>query len=69
MELEFDNGTAKRVDVGPLLTGEVFQPLRDPEVFRRFSVDPVSRTLVWPGGADLAPEALIALAPVTMAQT
>lgn len=61
LEIEFDNGTLKRVDVAPLLTGEVFEPLRDLEVFRRFSVDPVSRTLVWPGGADLAPEALVAL--------
>jgi hypothetical protein len=36
----------------------VFEPLRDPEVFKRFRVDPEFRTLVWPNGADFAPEFL-----------
>jgi hypothetical protein len=38
-----------------------FRPLLDPEVFARVAVDPVCGTVVWPNGADLAPEALYAL--------
>ncbi len=56
--LRFDDGTQRRVDVLPLLNGPVFEPLRDPDYFARVTVDPVSRTVVWPNGADLAPEAL-----------
>jgi len=58
LEIDFDDGTRKVVDVAPLLTGEVFAPLRDKDFFGRLTVDPISRTIVWPNGADLAPEAL-----------
>lgn len=61
LEVLFDDGTRKRVDVARLLTGPVFEPLRDPEYFARVTVDPVCRTVVWPNGADLAPEALYEL--------
>lgn len=40
------------------LEGPVFEPLQDPEAFARFRVDPDVQTLVWPNGADLAPEFL-----------
>ncbi|MGH9224370.1 MAG: DUF2442 domain-containing protein [Acidimicrobiales bacterium] len=37
----------------------MFEPLRaDPALFARVRVDPEARTIVWPNGADLAPEAL-----------
>jgi hypothetical protein len=36
----------------------VFEPLKDREIFRRFTVDPEAGTLVWENGADLAPESL-----------
>ncbi len=58
LRVEFDDGTAKRVDLTPLLTGPVFEPLRDPAYFARIKVDPTCGTVVWPNGADLAPEAL-----------
>ncbi len=48
----------RQVDIEPLLSGEVFQPLRDPEFFAQVRVDPVLQTVVWPNGADLAPEYL-----------
>jgi hypothetical protein len=49
------------VDVGPLLEGPVFEPLRDPARFAELRVDSECGTVVWPNGADLAPEALRAL--------
>ncbi len=61
LTLEFDNGARKTVDLSPLLTGPLFEPLRDPAYFRRVSIDPVCGTVVWPNGADFAPEALYEL--------
>ncbi len=62
LRVTFDDGTIKVVDVGPLLDGPVFEPLHDPDYFARVSVDPVCGTVVWPNGADFAPEALYGLA-------
>lgn len=56
--LEFRDGTQGEIDLGPELVGLVFEPLRDPDTFKMFRVDPVFCTLVWPNGADFAPEFL-----------
>ncbi len=56
--LRFRDGTAGEVDLGPELWGEVFEPLQDIEYFKKFSVHPEFQTLVWPNGADFAPEFL-----------
>ncbi len=61
LELAFDDGTRKRVNVYPLLEGPIFEPLRDPSYFARMVLDPVAGTVVWPNDADFAPEALYAL--------
>jgi hypothetical protein len=61
LELSFNDGTRAVVDVGPLLSGPVFEPLREPSYFARAALDPVCGTVVWPNGADFAPEALHAL--------
>ena len=53
-----DNNDDGEIDLEPELWGEVFEPLRDPAVFRQFTIDPGFHTLVWPNGADLAPEFL-----------
>jgi uncharacterized protein DUF2442 len=58
LRIEFDDHTHKTVDLGPLLEGPVFEPLHDPKYFARVVVDPVCGTVVWPNGADFAPEAL-----------
>ncbi len=68
LHLSFDNGVTKVVDVSPLLTGPVFEPLQDSARFSQVTLDPVARTVVWPNGADLAPEALYALDPVPAAR-
>jgi hypothetical protein len=64
LRLAFNDGVRKMVDVAPLLAGPVFEPLRDPAYFARAALDTVCGTVVWPNGADFAPEALQELAAV-----
>jgi len=54
----FADGEVRDVDVEPLLDGPVFAPLRDPVEFAKAFVDPETRTLAWPTGADLDPDVL-----------
>jgi hypothetical protein len=64
LKIEFNDGTVKVVNVKPLLTGPVFEPLHDPDFFSNVTIDPIAQTVVWPNGADLAPEALYELKSV-----
>ncbi len=64
LEVVFDNGVRRIVDLTELLTGPMFAAVREPEFFAQVAIDPGSRTVVWPNGADLAPEALLALPDV-----
>jgi hypothetical protein len=55
----FDDGTVGEVDLMPHLWGPVFAPLREePVLFAQVSVDDEEGTIVWPNGADVAPEVL-----------
>lgn len=56
--LRFDDGTRGEIDLSDRLYGPVFEPLQALDVFRSFEVHPELRTLVWPNGADFAPEFL-----------
>jgi len=56
--LRFQDGTQGEVDLGPELAGPVFEALKSVEEFRRFKIHPEFHTLVWPNGADFAPEFL-----------
>ncbi len=56
--LRFRDGSEGEIDLTPALRGPIFEPLRDPEFFRNFSIHPDFQTLVWPNGADMAPEFL-----------
>jgi len=58
LDLTFKDGTRKRVNLLPLLDGPIFVPLQDPEYFARVELDSVAGTVVWPNGADIAPETL-----------
>ena len=56
--LKFRDGTAGEIDLTNELNGPMLEPLRDVAFFQRFSIHPEFRTLVWPNGADIAPEFL-----------
>ncbi len=56
--LRFRDGTAGEINLEKELYGPVFEPLRDPAVFRQFQIHPEFQTLAWPNGADFAPEFL-----------
>lgn len=58
VHIRFADGTEGDVDLSDELYGEIFEPLKDPAVFRTLSVHPEFQTLCWPNGADLAPEFL-----------
>ena len=60
--LRFRDGTAGEVDLKGELQGPIFAPLLDPAYFKQFRVD--LDTLVWPNGADIAPETLYELVKV-----
>ncbi len=54
----FDDGTSGEVDLNGVLLGPVFEPLKDLVTFKKVTVDPELETVIWPNGADLAPEFL-----------
>lgn len=58
LRVGFDDGTSQEIDFEPVLHGELFAPLRDPEVFARVRLDPEAENLVWPNGADFDPATL-----------
>jgi hypothetical protein len=58
IRIRFRDGTEGEADLEPELTGRVFESLKDPDRFKLFYVHPELRTLVWPNGADFAPEFL-----------
>jgi len=56
IRLSFSEGTVKTVAFRKWLRGPVFEPLKDPSYFKRFFLE--AGTVVWPNGADIAPETL-----------
>jgi hypothetical protein len=58
LRLAFADGTTGEVDVLERMRGPVFEEARTPDGFARVSVDAETGTVVWPGGADLAPDTL-----------
>lgn len=60
IRLTFADGKIGELDLEQELWGEVFEPLKDVNLFRSFKLDEELRTIVWPTGADLSPEFLYA---------
>ena len=59
IKLWFNNDVTKIVDRKSSLNGVVFEPLKDLDYFKRFTVK--YNTVEWENGADFAPEYLLAL--------
>jgi hypothetical protein len=56
IHLWFNDGTDGQVDLRDVLTGPIFEPLREVAFFRRFTLE--GGTVAWENGADFAPEYL-----------
>lgn len=56
--VKFSDNSEKVADLKDDLWGEVFEPLKDIEQFKKLRVNPVLRVLEWECGADIAPEHL-----------
>lgn len=59
LRLAFSDGTQRKLDLEAELRGPMFAPLKaDPDLFRQVRLDAELGTIVWPNGADMAPECL-----------
>ena len=58
VEVSFNDGRKGVADLSETLKGPVFEPLKDMSVFSQLRVDEELETIIWPNGADLAPEYL-----------
>jgi hypothetical protein len=56
--IRFSDGSEGEINFEPELTGEIFEPLRDISFFKNFSLNHEMHTIIWPNGADFAPEFL-----------
>jgi len=63
IHLAFNDQTESTVDFQQWLEGPIFEPLKTVSYFRRFFLD--GGTVVWPNGADIAPETLYEAARAT----
>lgn len=63
VRLTYADGLTAEVDLAYIVgLGPVFEDLREPELFRRLRASPAANTVIWPNGADIAPESLYELA-------
>jgi Protein of unknown function (DUF2442) len=58
LRLTFADGLSGEVDVLDRMRGPVFEAARTPEGFAKVTVEGETGTVIWPGGADLAPDTL-----------
>jgi hypothetical protein len=58
LALRFEDGTERRIDFRPVLEGELFGPLQNPNMFNAMSLDKEVGTVTWPNGADFDPTTL-----------
>lgn len=58
LQLTFEDGEERVLDLKPYLRGSLFTPLRDESLFRKVEVSKEPRGLKWPNGADLCADML-----------
>jgi hypothetical protein len=56
--VKFSDESEGEVDLEEDLKGEIFNQLKDKDYFKKFTIHPELYTIVWPNGADIAPEHL-----------
>jgi len=66
--LRFDDGLTGEIDLEDELWGPVFDPLKDVAEFGKLRADLEADTVVWPNGADFAPEFLYDRLKATLAK-
>ena len=62
IKVVFSNGRTGVADLTPALKGPVFEELQNKSLFSNLKVDEELETIVWPNGADIAPEYIYYLA-------
>jgi hypothetical protein len=65
IRLTFHDNLQGTLDLRGWLEGPVFEPLKDQMYFQQFFID--GGTVVWPNGADVAPETLYEAVKSSMA--
>lgn len=58
LQVRFDDGSEQWINFDAVLAGEVHGPLRRLSLFNQVRLDPETRTLIWPNGADFDPATL-----------
>jgi hypothetical protein len=58
LQLKFEDGSVKTVDLTGFWYGKLFSPLRNPEFFRQVRLNEECHIIEWPNGADFDPETL-----------
>jgi len=58
LRLKFTDGAEGEVSLAHLVGKGVYSGWKDPAEFAMVSIDPRARTVCWPGGIDLDPDAL-----------
>ena len=58
LRVQFTDNTEQVINLKPVLAGELYGPLLDPQLFSQVSIDPEVKTIVWPNGADFDPATL-----------
>jgi hypothetical protein len=58
LQVMFDDDTERIINFRPVLSGELYSPLRDLALFNQVKLDREVHTLVWPNGADFDPATL-----------
>ena len=58
LRLTFTDGVVRELDFGDVLSGSLFDQLREPAYFSQVSIDPITGTVTWPNGTDFDPDVL-----------
>jgi len=58
LEILFEDKISKTINFLPVLSGEMYGPLKDNNFFGKATLDDETGTIVWPNGADFDPSLL-----------